>query len=180
MRRSYIYLIGTLILTGILIVYNQLGGFNEPEISLVPVNKYIFAGKMYEGNIKDKEWEELYLNIRSLKENKYPFSSLAIIWYNSPEDEEGEVKAFVGLIWNDSIAVPESFDIKEIAMKGLVRAELKGHAFVVPNPNKVINKIRKFAESKDLTLNNIVIDRYPEESIIYTEIPVKSGLVNLE
>ena len=95
-------------------------------------------------------------------------------------DEEGEVKAFVGLIWNDSIAVPESFDIKEIAMKGLVRAELKGHAFVVPNPNKVINKIRKFAESKDLTLNNIVIDRYPEESIIYTEIPVKSGLINVE
>ena len=59
MRRSYLYIIGTLILTGVLIIYYQLGGFNEPEISLKAINKYQIVGKMYEGNIRDREWEEL-------------------------------------------------------------------------------------------------------------------------
>lgn len=178
MRRSYLYITGTLILTGVLIIYNQLGGFNEPEISLKAINKYQIAGKMYEGNIRDREWEELYVRIRSFKEKQGLQNSLAIIWYNSPEDEKGVVKAFVGLIWNDSIAVPEGFDIKDIVMQGLIRAELKGHALVMPSPKKIIKKIHLFAETKGLTLKNIIIDRYPEESIIYTEIPIEEGFLN--
>lgn len=178
MKKSYLYIIGTLVLTGILILYNQLGGFNEPDISIKSISKYQIAGKMYEGKISDRQWEELFHEVRSIKEKLETLSPMAIIWYNSPEEEKGAVKAFVGFMSDDSMSIPDGYEIKLIEMQGLIRAEIKGHAVVMPSPKKIVEKIHLYAKTRDIILRNEVIDWYPEESIIYTEIPIESGFFN--
>lgn len=174
-RRSYLFLLIALLLTAILIVYHQLGGFKEPEISFVNLHEYHIAGSYYEGKITSDKWKSLFIQIRDLEESdKFP-GILTIVWYNEPEKEEGFARAFIGIQFKGDPEIPGGLEVRTLQMDGVVRATMKSHVTVMPNPQKIAREIKEWASIKQYPLQDILIEQYPEESVIYSEIPVKKN-----
>ena len=171
-RRSYFFLFIALFLTAILIVYQQLGGFKDPEISFVDLKEYHIAGTYYEGKITSGQWESLFFQSRDLIESRQLRGILTIIWYNQPEREKGFARAFIGVQFEDDPQIPAGLEVRTVQMEGVIRATMNSHVTVLPDPQKITRKIKEWAVANKYELQDLLIEMYPEESAIYSEIPV--------
>lgn len=177
MRKSYQYLFIVIILTIILILYYRLGGFRGPEITYVNIHEYRLAGSYYEGSLKNDRWEQLFQKTRKYVTGGLLKGPLVILWYNHPKEDTDEARAFIGVELHDGEEIPEGLEVREIKMDGVVRATIRAHALVMAKPEDIEEKIRDFARNKDLVLQNIMIDKYPEESLVISEIPVQVSML---
>jgi predicted transcriptional regulator YdeE len=174
MKRPFQYLVLALIFTCILILYKYLGGFNEPEITYESINEYIIGGKSYFGKVSDPAIESLFLEMKALKLEKNQKGPLVMVWFNEAKSKNDSVKIIIGLEMMPGEHIPDHLETIRIEMNGLVRAKIEGHASVLPSPSDVSHKIRAFADKYNYELQNLLIDKYLEESVVYTEIPVKT------
>ena len=173
MQKAYLFLIVALILTSLLIMYNQLGGFNEPVITYEPMKQYNFVGKRYLGSLEGQAFETLFAEMKDIKLNNGFAGALTLLWNGEPDSEADSVEVFVGIELLAGDDLPVQLDHLRLEMDGLIRATLSGHASVLPSPSSVVRKIRDFAAEHQYHLQDIVIDRYLSDSVVHTEIPVK-------
>jgi hypothetical protein len=173
MKRPFLYIIFALLFTTILILYNQLGGFNEPVISYESVKEYTIAGKQFKGRASDPAIENLFSEMKLLKQEKGYLGPLVMVWYKEENKQDEPIEVLIGIEILPGETIPERLEPTYIQMNGVVRAEINAHASVMPSPENVLKEIRKFAETNDFMLQEIIIDKYLEESVVYTEIPVK-------
>lgn len=173
-RRSYLFLFVALLLTGLLILYRYLGGFTEPQIGYFNEQEYRICGIYYEGSITSAEWEELFYRMAELSRTDSIEGDLTIVWYNEPEEEKGMARAFIGIRYEGDVFLSSDMETRKIIMNGVVRATLESHVLVIPKPAKIARQIRSWAEEHDLQLQDVLLEIYPEESVIHAEIPVKA------
>jgi len=173
MKKPFLYIVLALFFTAILILYNNLGGFNEPVIMYEHITEYVFMGKNYEGKTSDPTIEDLFTEMKQLKlEDQYK-GSLVMVWFEEAKTKNDIVHVFIGLEKLPGENIPDHLETTTIQMNGLVRAKINAHASVMPSPSKVQKMIKAYAEKNNYTLQDILIDKYPEESVVYTEIPVR-------
>lgn len=173
MRKPFLYIVFALIFTGILILYNHLGGFEEPEITYEPVMEYIIAGKKFKGTASDPAMEDLFAEMKLLKQEKGYMGPLVMIWYKEAKKKKDSVEVIIGIELLPGEIPPEHLLTTKMQMNGILRAKINAHASVMPSPGKVLKKIRTYADENDYELQNIFIDKYPEESVVFTEVPIK-------
>ena len=173
MRKPFLYIILAMFFTIILIIYNHLGGFEEPEITYEPIWEYVIAGKMFEGKTTDPGMEDLFTEMKQLKKEESYKGPLVMIWYNEATKKDESVEVLIGIEVLPGEIVPGHLVTTKIEMNGIIRAKINAHASVMPSPVRVLKKIRTFAENNSYELQEIIIDKYPEESEVFTEIPVK-------
>ncbi len=172
MKRSFVYLFIALVLTAVLIIYHQLGGFQHAEITYSKNELYQIAGFYYEGDIQEDAWETLFTATRKIIKERILTGTLTIVWYQEPDDK-GISKAFIGILYEGRPPIPEELEVRKIEMSGVVRATLRSHVMVMPGPQKVVSKIKAYAEKNNFELQAILIEKYPEESLVIAEVPVK-------
>jgi hypothetical protein len=173
MKKPFLFIILALAFTCILIVYNYLGGFNEPVISYEYQQEYIIVGKAFKGKIADPAVEQLYTQMRDLKIAGSYEGPLVMVWDEEPDSEKDSVNVFIGIEIPRETSFADHLEIRKIKMNGLIRATIQGHASVMPNPSKVLEMLRSYANAHDYELQDLVIDKYLSDSVVYTEIPVK-------
>jgi len=173
LRRSYFFLFIALFLTAILIVYQQLGGFKDPVISYVDLHEYQLAGTYYEGKITSSQWESLFYQTRDLIESNRLPGILTIVWYNEPEKEKGFARAFIGIQFEGNPEIPAGLETRTLHMEGVIRATMKSHVTVMPDPHKMARKMKEWAALHHYELQELLIEMYPDASAIYSEIPVR-------
>jgi hypothetical protein len=133
------------------------------------------AGNYYEGSLNDKKWEELFHNTNELIKNGGYAGVLILIWYNEPEKEKGFARVFIGITLQEHEKAPSGFEIINVDMNGLIRVTIKAHPLVMPKPQKIAGKMKKFALENNLELQDLLIEKYPEESKVIAEIPVRGN-----
>jgi hypothetical protein len=173
MRKPYIFIVLALVITTLLILYDKLGGFSDPELSYEPVKEYIMAGRFFNGNTSNPELEELFNEMRSVKDREKVDGSLVMVWYEVPESSKDSVQLFVGLEILPDDHFPGHLDSVHFEMNGLVRATIRKHASVMPSPSMIINEIKEYADNQQYNLQELVIDKYLSDTVVYTEIPLK-------
>ncbi len=173
MRKPYIFIALALIITTLLILYDKLGGFSDPELSFEPVKEYVLAGRFFNGNTSDPKLEALFNEMRSVKDRKKVGGPLVMVWYEVPESSKDSVQLFVGIEIMADDDFPDHLDSVYLEMNGLVRATIRKHASVMPSPSMIINEIREYADNQQYNLQNLVIDKYLSDTVVYTEIPLK-------
>ena len=167
------FIVFALIITSLLILYNHLGGFNDPILSYNPVREYNFSGNFYYGKTSDPLLEELFDEMRSVKYNENLSGPLVMVWYEVPESSKDSIKLFVGLEIMPDDHFPKDFDSLHLEMNGVIRASIKKHASVMPSPLVIIDQINEYAEEQQYKLQNLVIDKYLSDTLVYTEIPLE-------
>jgi len=173
MKSPFFYLIFALIFTAILIFYNQMGGFREPEITYEPVKEYTLAGRKFKGKASDPAMEQLFSEMKQIKEENQYQGSLVMVWYKEVSRKNEPVEVFIGIEVLSGEVAPEQLETIILRMGGVIRAKISAHTSVMPSPERVLKMIRIFAEKNSYKLQDIVIDKYPAESVVLTEIPVR-------
>ena len=173
MKKPFLYIVIALLFTSFLILYNQLGGFKEPEITHEPVQEYTFAGKKYKGKASDPAMEQLFSEMKGIKKDNQFEGPLVMVWHREAASKDDAVEVLIGIEILPGEIVPGLLETSILQMNGVIRAKISAHTSVMPNPKSVLKKIRHFAEKNGYVLQDIVIDKYPEESVVYTEIPVR-------
>jgi hypothetical protein len=171
MKRSYLYLLLAVFMVLVLIIYNQLGGFKEVVFTRVEPFEYRITGKEFNGKITEKEWENLFYEMKDYLDNDMLHGDLVIVWYQQPDKETKTGKAFVGIDMKEDVEIPDSLVFRKISCKGILRAELIGNILVLPKPEKVIGDLQDFALKEGVISGELVIDRYTVNEDVYTEIP---------
>ena len=172
MKKPFVYIVFALFLTLILVLYKHLGGFNEPLITFEPVRSYTFYGSHYRGEISGHRMEDLFTEMRDLKYKARYNGPLVMVWFDEPKTRNDSINVFIGIEILPAEPVPGHYDGLSIEMNGLIRAVMKGHASVLPVPSAIAEKIKDFAMTNNYQLQDILIDKYLSDSVVYTEIPV--------
>ena len=173
MKKPFVFIAIALLFTFLLVLYRHLGGFNEPAITFEPVKEYVLSGKNFQGKITDKRLGGLFNEMRNFKIGNRYGGALVMVWYSEPQNRKDSADVFIGIEILPGESLPERYDRLEIPMNGLVRATIRGHASVIPSPSTVVEKIKDFAWENSYLLQDVLIDKYLSDSVIYTEIPVK-------
>jgi hypothetical protein len=165
-RRIFLIGIPLLILIAGLI-YSRLGGFNDPEISVLSISELHFYGRSYEGRYRSDEIEKLFYDVKDqLPSGNY----LTII--NYPVDEEDTVKYFVGSTRLKTGIQWDTLILEQYPR--LIRFEFKKHNLVMPKPYRVFEMAEKYAFDKALILNGISIETYRGERDVVIDFLVES------
>ena len=136
------------------------------------VNKKLVIELQYNEQA-DPAIEEIFTEMKQLKHDHQYKGPLVMVWYKEAKKEDDLMEVFIGLEVLSGENIPVHLETTHIQMNGLIRAKINAHASVMPSPTKVLTKMRAFAVENDYTLQDIFIDKYPEESVVYTEIPIK-------
>lgn len=169
---AYILVIG--ILAILLLMYFNRGGLVKPQISKVQTAPFSMVGKKYIGFGRDKALRELIRQTHEDMTNKVIQGTLTIVYRGNPDAEKDSVSVFVGVMVEDTLQVKlaKDYQIKYFPSMKTVRAEIKAHVSVAPNPEKINRMLVDFARKSGLTTDNVYIEKYVSEEHIISEIKV--------
>ena len=139
-------------------VYINAGGFSEVDVITKTSEKKYIVGKTFEGSVKNDAFSSLFTEIEKLKSDKNYNGYLGAIYYNNPENSKGEIDAFLGVIMRDSVSAPLRYEVRSIPSTLIVEGNVKASNLFGISINKVYKAIFKFADEKELTLE----ERYVE------------------
>jgi hypothetical protein len=176
MKKLFIYVLIALLGAGFYYYYS-LGGFNKPVISQVQTSSYFIAGKYYEGKINSKELGRLFERTEEMVNQGSLPGEHAALFYSDPDKNDGQVKAIVGALVNDTtVSLPDSFEIRKIEAQQVVRGSLEAHYTVAPVG--IYQEIRKYANENNFTLSDTTLEIYHTRDSLTVEVPVTGTLNN--
>lgn len=159
------------------VIYIKLGGLNEVEIQLENTPEYHIAGKYYAGRYKDQAVEEIYYEVKSMMDKGVLKGTLSIIYFKDPIEAQGDVENFIGILTtDDTTRIPKGYEWRTIPAGKAVRAKINAHNLVMPTPETINNKIDEFAQSENLSLSNISIEKYTSDNELIIEVPLSDNL----
>lgn len=173
------YIISVLLLAGVITFFGYLyfGGFEDPELQVVEVNDYHFAGKPYKGTLNNKELENIFYEVRQQYEKGAPAGTFSIVVLKEPQTQKDTVEQFIGIILQEPLnnaSLPAGWENFKVEADQAVRSTIRSHNLVMPKPQAIKEEIQNFAQAQNLQLNNgITIEKYLGERHLEIEVPVR-------
>lgn len=149
--------------------FDQLGGNNPIEISLVEKNPAPLTGITYIGTPQDKKLSESF---RTMEDQKklHPGTYLHTIYEVEPAGKLDTMKVFVGI--NHPLS-GEKFENRVFTESSFLQAKITGNKWVMPGPDKVKSRITEYAKENKLELSGIFIDKIVSENEVHVTAPVR-------
>ncbi|KEO73348.1 hypothetical protein [Anditalea andensis] len=169
MRSKVLISLIVVILVGMAFYY-VLGGFNEIEIRVVPVDDIHLIGIEYRGTPQDENLKLTFQKVEGMLKS-YPDNRLNTIFYVEPAGKLDTITVFVGTEYHEKMA--GDLEEKIIGAQRAIVASLKSHRFVMPGPNKVKQRIEQYAKQNGLVTQGIYIDRVVEKDHVDVMAPLR-------
>ncbi len=173
MNKKLLIWIGVIFLAAILgsYGYQKLGGFNDPIFKVKEAPTFYLLGKPYHGILADQAFGQLFNDAEKLKSERFKNGLVAGYFYNETEKGTDTIKAFVGLLFEDSIAPIKGYSMLRINERKVVEATVNAHFLVAPA--NIYQKIKAFGEEQNLTVKaSPALEIYPKERQFVIQIPV--------
>ncbi len=172
MSRKFLVAIAILVAFGVGI-YAYLGGFSGPTVSVTTSEPLLLAGQAFEGTVKDDAFGNAFRKAAELRDSEEMGGVLGNVYYNNPESKSDSIKAFIGLVIQDStINLPEGYELLRVpGGREVVRAEIEAHYMVAPG--KLYEAIFDHAKDNKLQLQDFYVEWFPTDREAVVEVPVK-------
>ncbi|MDX5339055.1 MAG: hypothetical protein LPK25_08510 [Cyclobacteriaceae bacterium] len=161
--------LGAAILVGGYYFYIKIGGNPEIQISLVEKSPETLSGKTYTGTPQDPKLGETFKEIETLQ-SLNPGSKIHTIYYIEPAGKLDTMKVFVGI---DLPFPPSEMELLSFSEQRYILAKIQGSRWVMPSPEKIKEEIQTFAQSNELVLSGVFIDKIISGSEVQVIAPVK-------
>jgi hypothetical protein len=158
-------IIGSVLLVAFGGVYAYLGGFAKPDVALVTTEKPVFLAGQYYAGIPDNDFGKLFTKANDLQRSGRVRGTLGNIYYNDPEKEGEEVKAFIGLVVADTISqqLPEGYRYRTFAAgQKVLRARVNAHFMLAPG--RLYDALKDAAEQQKLKMQKVYLEQFPEDA----------------
>ncbi|NEM96282.1 GyrI-like domain-containing protein [Pontibacter burrus] len=172
MSRKFLIAIGV-IMAFMVGIYAFVGGFSEPKVLVTTSEPLLIAGQPFEGTVSDEAFGNAFQKAAKLvAENKLQ-GGLGNVYYNNPETKSDSIKAFIGVVIQDStIALPEGYELLRVpGGRKVVHSEINAHYMIAPG--KLYDNLFEYAEANNLQLENFYVEWFPSERKAVVEVPVK-------
>jgi DNA gyrase inhibitor GyrI len=172
MNRKFIVAMSAFMLTGIGI-YAYLGGFSSPTVTLTTSKPLVLAGQPFNGTVKDDAFGNAFRRAAQLLDSKELDGMLGNVYYNNPESKSDTIKAFIGIVLNDTTAtLPNDYKLLRIpGGRKVVHSEVEAHYMV--GPGKLYSALFEYADEQNIKLENFYVEWFPTDRKGIVESPVK-------
>lgn len=150
-------------------IFDRLGGNTPIGIELVEQKPENLAGKTYRGTPQDPLLKETFQQIEQAQALN-PGTKIHTIYYVEPAGKLDTMNVFVGL--NLPFATGE-LEGKTFEESRYLLAKIQGSKWVMPGPEKVKAKLQEYAQSNNLILSGIFIDKIISPNEVQVIAPVK-------
>ncbi|NDE62615.1 MAG: hypothetical protein EB038_10600 [Cyclobacteriaceae bacterium] len=170
MKKIGLILIGVLLLLGAAYgVFTWLEGNTSITIQVVDAAPDRLVGKSFRGIPQDKKLEETFQSLETFR-SLHPGTYLHTIYYQEPAGKLDTMEVFVGI--NLPYAT-QGMESKSFGESRYLRAIIQGNKWVMPNPERIKEKIRSFASQEGFTLSEVFVEKIITESEVQVIAPVK-------
>jgi hypothetical protein len=172
MKQGRWLLILTVLLGLSVLVYAFMGGFEKPQIQQVQLPSYLLAGKNYEGEATDKALGKAFEEVENWYQQAGKPGELAAVYYKTlgKDKERNATKAFIGVIVKDSsLKLPAGFSYRRLP-GGLGLRAILAPKHIRIAPDQVQKALNDYALSQKRSLQDFVIEHYPENQQFKMEI----------
>lgn len=154
-------------------IYAYLGGLNSPTVTITTSEPLVLAGQPFEGTVKDDAFGNAFRRAAQLRDSKELDGMLGNVYYNNPESKSDTVKAFIGIVLNDTTAaLPEDYELLRIpGGRKVVRSEVDAHYMV--GPGKLYSALFDYAKEQNIALESFYVEWFPTDRKGIVEAPVK-------
>ncbi|GEO03403.1 hypothetical protein AAE02nite_10670 [Adhaeribacter aerolatus] len=152
-------------------VYAYLGGFSTPEIKVTNVKTRYLAGNYYAGPVEGEQLGQLFRQAAEVLEKKEVPGVLANIYYNNPEKQSDSLKAFIGIMIEDSTAqLPAGYKLQKVAGGKVVQASVNAHYML--SPKKLYPALFDYLKMEKLKTKQTYLEIFPTDrtAIVQAEI----------
>ena len=143
-------------------IYAYLGGFSNPTVTVTTSEPLLIAGQPFTGAVKDEAFGKAFQRAAQLRDSKEIEGMLGNVYYNNPESERDTIKAFIGIVVQDStIKLPQGYELLRVpGGRKVVHTEIEASLF-------------DYAEENKLKLESFYVEWFPSERKGIVEVPVK-------
>jgi hypothetical protein len=172
MSRKFLVAIGV-IMAVMVGIYAYVGGFSEPKVLVTTSEPLLFAGQRFEGTVKDKAFGEAFQKAAKLVGEGKIQGVLGNVYYNNPAGKSDTVKAFIGVLIQDStMRLPEGYELLHVpGGRKVVHSEINAHYMIAPG--KLYTNLFAYAEENKLKLEDFYVEWFPEDRKAVVEVPLK-------
>jgi len=166
-------IIGGIVIGLFIVVYEIIKYSSRPEITVHEEPGFTIIGKYYEGGHRSSKLRLLFREMDSLSRAHFRDGISAAVFYNDPrkDDKNGPLKAFVGVIPNDtSLAPPIGWEKRHVQHTHVLRARIEHTVFQVPL--KVYKMMEDYAIEEGFILGEFSIERFMKNGDLIVEISV--------
>ena len=170
--RKLLGLLAVLLLITLLAIFHQLGGFNPVRIELVQVDNYHMVGRHFEGSFRSDSIRVYFNEMKSLVLQGKVEGQPVIIYDQEPDGTRGFSRSFIGIVLTDNDASPADLENREISASHAIRVSKDAHISVMPKPEKIAKKIKRFSEQHGALPAGPSIEIYMPNNRLVIEQPV--------
>ncbi|MER2997361.1 GyrI-like domain-containing protein [Pontibacter populi] len=172
MSKKFVVAVAVVVAIGVGI-YAYLGGFSSPTVTVTTSEPLLLAGQPFEGTVNDEAFGNAFRKAAQIRDSKQLTGILGNVYYNSPETKKDSIKAFIGLVIQDStVKLPEGYKLLRVpGGRKVVRSEVDAHYMV--GPGKLYTSLFDYAEEEKLNLENFYVEWFPSDRKGIVEVPVK-------
>ena len=172
MSRKFLLIVAIVIGAG-LGTYTYLGGFKKPTVSVKQSKPLLIAGQPFNGTVKDEAFGNAFRKAAELRDSKKLEGMLANVYYNNPESDRDSIKAFIGILIQDStIKLPEGYELLRVqGNRKVIHSEIEAHYMV--GPGKLYTSLFEYAKENKLKLEDFYVEWFPADRKGVVEVPVK-------
>ncbi|MFC3415736.1 hypothetical protein [Algoriphagus hitonicola] len=144
-------------------LFDQMGGNNPIEISLVEKRPEPLSGIYFVGVPGDERLAKAFETIEAQK-SLHPGTALHTIYEIEPAGKLDTMRVFIGI---NALISADLMEYRQFESSRFLLAKVNGSKWVMPGPNTVKEKIISFADSANLKLSEIYIDKIISEREVH-------------
>jgi len=165
---------GLPVLVVLLYIYYNLGGFEEPYISVVETEELMVAGSLYQGPFEEDSLQETFLKVRDFVANGQLTGTVAVINYRPGFAPKDSIHQLIGVkVKNPPEDLPEGWQVDTLRASRVVRAVIDVHPLARPTPEDTYELLVEFARKQALETKSIIVEYYVDETTLWVDIPVR-------
>lgn len=175
--RKILLIVIPLVLVISAFIYWQMGGFEQPEASVIEVEGgYTLVGKEYIGTLKHPALNELLDEVGQRWESGELPGVLTVAVLKEPKTDKDTVEQFIGVLLpagQTPKQLPPGYEIMQMPARKAIRVTLEAHSSVWPSPDKLRDRAEAFAKEKGYTLQSgILFEKYHGPRKLEVEVPL--------
>lgn len=173
LRKTLLYILlplGLLALLG----YYWLGGFNEITIVVVEEPPRPVLGKTYRGQYGDLALRKVFVQAQQLLASDSVAGTLVVINRDTTSASEKLLNQFIGIALDESpAAAPPDYQLDTLAAGPYLRATIRAHPLVMPQPETINNRLAAYATEHRLRVTGLPIELYRASDTLWVEMAVR-------
>ncbi len=154
------------------IAYTILGGFKPLSMSITENTTTHIVGKYFKGKMASDTLQDIFLQAREIVENHEEVTAIAIAYYGEVDEETGLVTNFIGFKTDGGLPSysPEGWTLRTFEAPKSVKACIEANILVMPTPEDMQDKLRKYSAENDIKPDSIFIEYYTGPSNLCVEL----------